>query len=209
MNILFNQVLENNTRRRDILKYGTLAGISTLIGLNILNKNTIMFPKSISTIKNLSENITLDYSTKSYNVFLINKNNEYINSLLSNHRIEHIYSYNSILDRELSNKVTVSNNLSSLLLSLGSIIPFDYDISSLDVRSWKVRAAFLYISKVYADIQNSNQSSLNEEKLLSSIKILGKYNKNIYLVNNKSLLISKKAQMNNDTVNPIGNIVVL
>ena len=83
-------------------------------------------------------------------MFLISENIHQVNKLLLNTRVENIYVYSHTIISNISNKVIANNTLQNLLNSLGSIIPFDFDITSLDIKSWKVREAFLYISEAYA-----------------------------------------------------------
>ena len=205
MEILLNHLLEQETSRRTILKYGTLAGISSLAGITALN-TSVTLPNISAPLQ--SNSISLDYTVKPYSIFLVSENKYYINSLLSNERVEHLYLYSHTLSAGTSSKITVDNNLSSLLLSLGSIIPFDYDISDIDIKAWKVREAFLYISGVYAEVQNRSKSVINEKKLLSSLKILGTYNRNIYGVNNYSAWANESIKINQAS-SPIGNIIML
>ena len=155
-----------------------------------------------------SNSISLDYTVKPYSIFLVSENKYYINSLLSNERVEHLYLYSHTLSAGTSSKITVDNNLSSLLLSLGSIIPFDYDISNIDIKAWKVREAFLYISGVYAEVQNRSKVVINEAKLLSSLKILGTYNRTIYISPNHSIYHNESIALNQAS-SPIGNIIML
>ncbi len=208
MEILLNHLLEQETSRRTILKYGTLAGISTLAGINTLNTSAALPKITVSSAEISSSSISLDYTVKPYSIFLVSENMQYVNSLLSNARLEHIYLYSHTLNAGYSNKVTAYNNLSSLLLSLGSIIPFDYNTANIDMKAWKVREAFLYISGVYAEVQNCSKSVVNEKKLLSSLNILGVYNRNIYISPNHSIWHSKNVEVNHAST-PIGNIIVL
>lgn len=205
MELTINRILEHETSRRNILKYGTLAGISALAGIKALN-TSVALPSISAPLQ--SNSISLDYTVKPYSIFLVSENKYYINSLLSNERLEHLYLYSHTLSAGASSKITVDNNLSSLLLSLGSIIPFDYDISNIDIKAWKVREAFLYISGVYAEVQNRSKSVINEAKLLSSLKILGTYNRNIYGVNNYSAWANESIKINQAS-SPIGNIIML
>ena len=205
MEILLNHLLEQETSRRTILKYGTLAGISTFAGINALN-TSVTLPNISAPLQ--SNSISLDYTVKPYSIFLVSENKYYINSLLTNERVEHLYLYSHTLSAGTSSKITADNNLSSLLLSLGSILPFDYDISDIDMKAWKVREAFLYISGVYAEVQNRSKSVINEAKLLSSLKILGTYNRNIYGVTNYSAWANESIKINQAS-SPIGNIIML
>ena len=205
MEILLNHLLEQETSRRTILKYGTLAGISSLAVINALN-TSVTLPNISAPLQ--SNSISLDYTVKPYSIFLVSENKYYINSLLSNERVEHLYLYSHTLSAGTSSKITVDNNLSSLLLSLGSIIPFDYDISNIDIKAWKVREAFLYISGVYAEVQNRSKSVINEAKLLSSLKILGTYNRTIYISPNHSIYHNESIALN-QVSSPIGNIIML
>ena len=208
MEILLNHLLEQETSRRTILKYGTLAGISSLAGINALNTSVSLPQITLSSVEISSSSISLDYTVKPYSIFLVSENKYYINSLLTNERVEHLYLYSHTLSAGTSSKITVDNNLSSLLLSLGSIIPFDYDISNIDIKAWKVRESFLYISGVYAEVQNRSKSVINEAKLLSSLKILGTYNRNIYGVTNYSAWANESIKINQAS-SPIGNIIML
>ena len=205
MEILLNHLLEQETSRRTILKYGTLAGISSLAGITALN-TSVTLPNISAPLQ--SNSISLDYTVKPYSIFLVSENKYYINSLLSNERVEHLYLYSHTLSAGTSSKITVDNNLSSLLLSLGSIIPFDYDISNIDIKAWKVRESFLYISGVYAEVQNRSKSVINEAKLLSSLKILGTYNRTIYISPNHSIYHNESIALNQAS-SPIGNIIML
>lgn len=208
MEILLNHLLEQETSRRTILKYGTLAGISSLAGINALNTSITLPQITLSSAEISSSSISLDYTVKPYSIFLVSENMQYVNRLLTNERLEHLYLYSHTLRAGTSSKITADNNLSSLLLSLGSIIPFDYDISDIDMKAWKVREAFLYISGVYAEVQNRSKSVINEEKLLSALKILGTYNRNIYGVNNYSAWANESIKINQAS-SPIGNIIML
>ena len=208
MEILLNHLLEQETSRRTILKYGTLAGISSLAGINALNTSVTLPQITLSSAEISSSSISLDYTVKPYSIFLVSENKQYVNSLLSNERLEHLYLYSHTLSAGTSSKITVDNNLSSLLLSLGSIIPFDYDISNIDIKAWKVREAFLYISGVYAEVQNNSKVVINEAKLLSSLKILGTYNRNIYISPNHSIYHNESIALNQAS-SPIGNIIML
>ena len=76
------------------------------------------------------------------------------------------------------------------------------------MKAWKVRDAFLYISEAYANIQNNNALSFNEEKLLSSLNTIGLYNKSIYVANTSALLKDEVKTLNLNIL-PIGNIVSL
>ncbi len=207
MEILLNHLLEQETSRRTILKYGTLAGISTLAGINALNTSAALPKITVSSFKTPAVS-AVDYTIKPYSIFLVSENMQYVNSLLSNARLEHIYLYSHTLIERVSNKVTAYNNLSSLLLSLDSIIPFDYNTANIDMKAWKVREAFLYISGLYADMQNNSKLFLDEQKLLSSLNILGTYNRNIYISPNHSIWHSKNVEVNHAST-PIGNIIVL
>ena len=208
MELTLSKILEQETSRRTILKYGTLAGISTLDGIKALNTSAALPQITLSSSEISSSSISLDYTVKPYSIFLVSENMQYVNRLLTNERLEHLYLYSHTLSAGTSSKITVDNNLSSLLLSLGSILPFDYDISNIDIKAWKVRDAFLYISGVYAEVQNRNKSVINEAKLLSSLKILGTYNRNIYGVNNYSAWANESIKINQAS-SPIGNIIML
>ena len=204
MDITFNNLETTETTRRNLLKYGVLSGISALAGIKILQTG-LQLPTILSEPA-ISSNI-VDYTTKPYNVFLVSENINQVNKLLTNTRVENVYVYSHTLNANISNKVISNNNLQKLLLSLGSIIPFDYDITCLDMKAWKVRDAFLYVSEAYANIQNNITVSLNEEKLLSSLNTIGLYNKSIYVSNN--------SQWNNNHVIiknhmiPMGNLISL
>lgn len=203
MDITFNNLETTETTRRNLLKYSAL-GISALAGINALQTS---LPLPVTTSENVISSNMVDYTTKPYNVFLVSENINQVNKLLTNTRVENVYVYSHTLNANISNKVISNNNLQKLLLSLGSIIPFDYDITCLDMKAWKVRDAFLYVSEAYANIQNNSTVSLNEENLLSSLNTIGLYNKNIYVANtspwNNNHVIIK-----NDML-PIGNIITL
>lgn len=205
MELTINRILEHETSRRNLLKYSTFAGISSLAGINALN-TSVTLPNISAPLQ--SNSISLDYTVKPYSIFLVSENMQYVNRLLTNERLEHLYLYSHTLSAGISSKITADNNLSSLLLSLGSIIPFDYDISDIDMKAWKVREAFLYISGVYAELQNRSKSVINESKLLSALKILGTYNRNIYGVNNYSAWANESIKINQAS-SPIGNIIML
>ena len=203
MDITFNNLETTETTRRNFLKYSAL-GISALAGINALQTS---LPLPVTTSENVISSNMVDYTKKPYNVFLVSENINQVNKLLTNTRVENVYVYSHTLNANISNKVISNNNLQKLLLSLGSIIPFDYDITCLDMKAWKVRDAFLYVSEAYANIQNNSTVSLNEEKLLSSLNTIGLYNKSIYVSNN--------SQWNNNHVIiknhmiPMGNIITL
>ena len=150
----------------------------------------------------------VDYTTKPYNVFLISENINQVNKLLLNARVENIYVYSHTINANISNKVITNNTLQNLLLSLGSIIPFDFDITSLDMKSWKVREAFLYISEVYASLQNDKHTQLNEANILASLNIIGAYNRSIYVSHNNSIFQNDHTILNHQSM-PIGDIIVL
>lgn len=210
MELTLSKILEQETSRRTILKYSTFAGISSLAGIKALNTGVTLPQITLSSSEISSSSISLDYTVKPYSIFLVSENMQYVNRLLTNERLEHLYLYSYTLRAGTSSKITADNNLSSLLLSLGSIIPFDYDISNIDMKAWKVREAFLYISGVYAELQNRSKSVINEEKLLSSINILGAYNRNIYGVNNYSAWSGDSEIITiNQASSPIGNIIML
>ena len=204
MEILLNNLETIESTRRDLLKYSAFC-ISALAGINALQSGLQLPIKSPEPA--ISSTI-VDYTTKPYNVFLISENINQVNKLLLNARVENVYVYSHTLHANISNKVISNNNLQKLLLSLGSIIPFDYDITCLDMKAWKVRDAFLYVSEAYANIQNNSTVSLNEEKLLSSLNTIGLYNRNIY-VSNTSALLKDEVKTLNLNILPIGNIVSL
>ena len=204
MEILLNNLETTETTRRNLLKYSAFC-ISALAGINALQSGLQLPIKSPEPA--ISSTI-VDYTTKPYNVFLVSENINQVNKLLSNTRVENVYVYSHTITSNISNKVISNNNLQKLLLSLGSIIPFDYDITCLDMKAWKVRDAFLYISEAYANIQNNNALSFNEEKLLSSLNTIGLYNRNIY-VSNTSALLKDEVKTLNLNILPIGNIVSL
>ena len=203
MDITFNNLETTETTRRNLLKYGTLC-ISALAGINALQTN---LPLQVTTSENGISSNMVDYTKKPYNVFLVSENINQVNKLLTNTRVENVYVYSHTLNANISNKVISNNNLQKLLLSLGSIIPFDYDITCLDMKAWKVRDAFLYVSEAYANIQNNSTVSLNEEKLLSSLNTIGLYNKGIY-VSSISAWNNNNVIIKNDML-PIGNIITL
>ena len=203
MDITFNNLETTETTRRNFLKYSAL-GISALAGINALQTN---LPLQVTTSENVISSNMVDYTKKPYNVFLVSENINQVNKLLTNTRVENVYVYSHTLNANISNKVISNNNLQKLLLSLGSIIPFDYDITCLDMKAWKVRDAFLYVSEAYANIQNNSTVSLNEEKLLSSLNTIGLYNKSIY-VSNTSAWNNNNVIIKNNML-PMGNIITL
>ena len=203
MDITFNNLETTETTRRNFLKYSAL-GISALAGISALQTN---LPLPVTTSENVILSNMVDYTTKPYNVFLVSENINQVNKLLTNTRVENVYVYSHTLNANISNKVISNNNLQKLLLSLGSIIPFDYDITCLDMKAWKVRDAFLYVSEAYANIQNNSTVSLNEEKLLSSLNTIGLYNKSIY-VSNTSAWNNNNVIIKNNML-PMGNIITL
>ena len=203
MDITLNNLETTETTRRNFLKYSAL-GISALAGIKILQTN---LPLQVTTSENVISSNMVDYTTKPYNVFLVSENINQVNKLLTNTRLENVYVYSHTLNANISNKVISNNNLQKLLLSLGSIIPFDYDITCLDMKAWKVRDAFLYVSEAYANIQNNSTVSINEEKLLSSLNTIGLYNKGIYVSNNSPWNDSNIIIKNN--MIPMGNIITL
>lgn len=200
--------LENiETTRRNLLKYGTFAGISALAGINGLQSSHLLPPViSASHITNTSK--VIDYTTQPYSVFLVSNNINIVKSVLNNTRVETIYLYSSVIDEVISSRVKTSFSIKTLLLSLGTVIPFDYDISSLDMKSWRVADAFSYLSGAYAELQNNSQATVNEAQLLSSLEVLGKYNKTIYLSSTTPWQKSNILSVNLN-VSPIGNIVSL
>ena len=217
METLLNKTLEIETSRRNLLKYGSLAGISSLAGINLLNTGALQninilensAALNLNNINNAVNNSSInhiDYTTKPYNLFIVTENINLVNKLIANKRIENIYLYSKSINNGQNSKITAEKSLSGLLLSLGTIIPFDYDITYIDMKAWKLRDAFLYISDTYAEIQNNKNAKVNEEKLLSSLNILGTYNKNIY-----APTISNWHNENviHNISKPIGNIVVL
>lgn len=203
MDITFNNLETTETTRRNFLKYSAL-GISALAGINALQTN---LPLPVTTSENVISSNMVDYTTKPYNVFLVSENINQVNKLLTNTRVENVYVYSHTLNANISSKVISNNNLQKLLLSLGSIIPFDYDITCLDMKAWKVRDAFLYVSEAYANIQNNSTVLLNEEKLLSSLNTIGLYNKSIYVSNNSPWNNNHVIIKNN--MIPMGNIITL
>ena len=203
MDITFNNLETTETTRRNFLKYSAL-GISALAGINALQTS---LPLPVTTSENVISSNMVDYTKKPYNVFLVSENINQVNKLLTNTRVENVYVYSHTLNANISNKVISNNNLQKLLLSLGSIIPFDYDITCLDMKAWKVRDAFLYVSEAYANIQNNSTVSLNEEKLLSSLNTIGLYNKSIYISNNSPWNNNHVIIKNN--MIPMGNIITL
>ena len=203
MDITFNNLETTETTRRNLLKYSVL-GISALAGINALQTS---LPLQVTTSENVISSNMVDYTKKPYNVFLVSENINQVNKLLTNTRVKNVYVYSHTLNANISNKVISNNNLQKLLLSLGSIIPFDYDITCLDMKAWKVRDAFLYVSEAYANIQNNSTVSLNEEKLLSSLNTIGLYNKGIYVSNN-SAWNNNNVIIKNDML-PMGNIITL
>ena len=203
MDITLNNLETTETTRRNFLKYSAL-GISALAGIKILQTN---LPLQVTTSENVISSNMVDYTTKPYNVFLVSENINQVNKLLTNTRLENVYVYSHTLNANISNKVISNNNLQKLLLSLGSIIPFDYDITCLDMKAWKVRDAFLYVSEAYANIQNNSTVSINEEKLLSSLNTIGLYNKGIYVSSN-SPWNDKNVIIKNNML-PMGNLISL
>lgn len=220
MATLLNKALEIETSRRNLLKYGSLAGISSLAGINLLNTGVVLpninilessTALSISNINSAANNSSInyiDYTTKPYNLFMVTENINLVNKLIANKRIANIYLYSKSINNGLNGKITADKSLSGLLLSLGAVIPFDYDITSLDMKAWKVRDAFLYISDAYAEIQNNNYAQVNEENLLASLNILGTYNKNIY-ISNSSQWQKEEVKYNNLNLFPIGDLLSL
>ena len=204
MEILLNNLETTETNRRNLLKYSAFC-ISSLTGINALQSGLQLPIKSPEPA--ISSTI-VDYTTKPYNVFLISENINQVNKLLTNARVENIYVYSHTLHANISNKVISNNNLQKLLLSLGSIIPFDYDITSLDIKSWKVREAFLYISEAYANIQNDKNTQLNEANILASLNTIGSYNRNIY-VSSISPWQTDDIKYGNFNAFPIGDIISL
>ena len=204
MEILLNNLETTETTRRNLLKYSAFC-ISSLAGINALQSGLQLPIKSPEPA--ISSTI-VDYTTKPYNVFLVSENINQVNKLLSNTRVENVYVYSHTITSNISNKVISNNNLQKLLLSLGSIIPFDYDITSLDIKSWKVREAFLYISEAYASLQNDKHTQLNEANILASLNIIGAYNRNIYVSYNNSIFQNNHIILNHQSM-PIGDIIVL
>ena len=81
MELIFTKILEYETSRRTILKYGTLAGISTLAGINTLNTSAALPKITVSSAEISSSSISLDYTVKPYSIFLVSENMQYVNSL--------------------------------------------------------------------------------------------------------------------------------
>ena len=206
MDITLNNIENIETSRRNLLKYGSLAGISAIAGINMIH-NSLSLPNITTSSQVTSSARAVDYKTMPYNVFVVSENSKSVSSLLSNTRISNIYLYSHTISADISNKVIANNTLQNLLLSLGSIIPFDYDITSFDMTAWKIREAFLYISEAYANIQNNSTVSLNEENLLLSLNTIGLYNKSIY-VSNTSAWNNNNVIIKNDML-PIGNLISL
>lgn len=207
MDITLNNIENIETSRRNLLKYGSLAGISAIVGVNIL-QNSLSLPNITTSAKVISSTGLVDYTTIPYNVFLVSENAKSVSNLLSNTRISNIYLYSHTINANISNKVIANSTLQNLLLSLGSIIPFDFDITSLDMKSWKVREAFLYISEVYALLQNNKNTSLNEANILASLNTIGSYNRNIY-VSSISPWQTDDIKYSNFNAFPIGDIISL
>lgn len=204
MEILLNNLETIESTRRDLLKYSAFC-ISSLAGINALQSGLQLPIKSPEPA--ISSTI-VDYTTKPYNVFLISENINQVNKLLLNARVENIYVYSHTITSNISNKVIANNTLQNLLNSLGSIIPFDFDITSLDIKSWKVREAFLYISEAYASLQNDKHTQLNEANILASLNIIGAYNRSIYVSHNNSIFQNNHTILNHQSM-PIGDIIVL
>ena len=204
MEILLNNLETTETNRRNLLKYSAFC-ISALAGINALQSGLQLPIKSPEPA--ISSTI-VDYTTKPYNVFLISENINQVNKLLTNARVENIYVYSHTIISNISNKLIANNTLQNLLNSLGSIIPFDFDITSLDIKSWKVREAFLYISEAYASLQNDKHTQLNEANILASLNIIGAYNRSIYVSHNNSFFQNNHIILNHQSM-PIGDIIVL
>ena len=204
MEILLNNLETTETTRRNLLKYSAFC-ISALAGINALQTN-LSIP--VTTSENVISSNVVDYTIKPYNVFLVSENINQVNRLLTNTRVENVYVYSHTLHANISSKVISNNNLQKLLLSLGSIIPFDYDITCLDMKAWKVRDAFLYISEAYASLQNDKNTQLNEANILASLNIIGAYNRNIYVSHNNSIFQNNHIILNHQSM-PIGDIIVL
>ena len=204
MEILLNNLETIESTRRDVLKYSAFC-ISSLAGINALQTN-LSIP--VTTSENVISLNVVDYTIKPYNVFLVSENINQVNKLLSNTRVENIYVYSHTLHANISNKVIANNTLQNLLNSLASIIPFDYDITCLDMKAWKVRDAFLYISEAYASLQNDKHTQLNEANILASLNIIGAYNRNIYVSHNNSIFQNNRIILNHQSM-PIGDIIVL
>ena len=64
MELTLSQILEQETSRRTILKYGTLAGISSLAGINALNTSISLPQITLSSAEISSSSISLDYTSK-------------------------------------------------------------------------------------------------------------------------------------------------
>ena len=76
------------------------------------------------------------------------------------------------------------------------------------MKAWKVRDAFLYISEVYASLQNNKNTSLNEANILASLNTIGSYNRNIY-VSSISPWQTDDIKYSNFNAFPIGDIISL
>ena len=64
MELTLSKILEQETSRRTILKYGTLAGISSLAGINALNTSISLPQITLSSAEISSRSISLDYTSK-------------------------------------------------------------------------------------------------------------------------------------------------
>ena len=100
MEILLNNLETTETTRRNLLKYSAFC-ISALAGINALQSGLQLPIKSPEPA--ISSTI-VDYTTKPYNVFLINENIHQVNKLLLNARVENIYVYSHTLNAHISNK---------------------------------------------------------------------------------------------------------
>lgn len=204
MELSINQIESLSISRRKLLQYGSILGISSISGLEIFEKSSSILDMPLSEVSSVS--IT-DYSTSSYKVFLLSDNAGMLENMLSNSRIKEIYLYGKEFNK-LSSRVKILNNVSSLILSLGNLLPFDYDVSTFDKKAYNLHSSFLYLSEVYADYQNGKLELIEEERILSSLKAIGHYNRTIYVAGLENNLFNT-SQIINTNSEPIGSLVFI
>ena len=116
MAALLNKTLDIETSRRNLLKYGSLAGISALAGINALNTGALQninilessAALNLNNINSALNNVPveyinhIDYTTKPYNLFIVTENINLVNKLIANKRIENICLYSKSINNGLT-----------------------------------------------------------------------------------------------------------
>ena len=73
MDITLNNIENIETSRRNLLKYGSLAGISAIAGINMIH-NSLSLPNITTSSQVTSSARAVDYKTMPYNVFVVSEN---------------------------------------------------------------------------------------------------------------------------------------